>query len=208
MIISVVSQKGGVGKSSISRTLAVEFTKAGWSTILADIDSSQITSNRWAEKRRKGAGIEPQVKTEVFGMAALAIEKSGDYDLMIIDGAPHSTAGTLDAAKASNLVIIPTGSSMDDLEPAIMLASDLANSLNREKIVFVLYKTTSDAQERESRETLEQYDFTVLPGSISVKTGYIEAFDSGFCATETKYKNLNEQAKNMVQFIGNKLRGE
>jgi chromosome partitioning protein len=206
VIISVVSQKGGVGKSSISRTLAVEFTRSGWSTLLADIDASQITSNRWAEKRRKESGIQPQIKTEVFGMAALAIEKSGDYDLMIIDGAPHSTAGTLDAAKASDLVIIPTGSSMDDLEPAILLANDLAKSLNSENIVFVLYKTTSAPQERESRESLEQYGFTVLPGSIPVKTGYIEAFDNGFCATETKYKHLNEQAKNMVQFVGNKLK--
>ncbi|UZE94383.1 nucleotide-binding protein [Alkalimarinus alittae] len=45
-IISVLSHKGGVGKSSISRTLGVEFTRSGWDTLLADIDSSQITSNR------------------------------------------------------------------------------------------------------------------------------------------------------------------
>lgn len=207
MIVSVVSQKGGVGKSSISRTLAVEFTRSGWNVLLADIDSSQITSNRWAEKRRNVAGIEPQIKTEVFGMAALAIEKAAEYDLTIIDGAPHSTVGTLDAAKASGLVIIPTGSSMDDLEPSILLAGELAKTLNSEKIVFVLYKTTSDAQERESRETLEQYGFSVLPGSIPVKTGYIEAFDNGFCATETKYKKLNDRAKSMVQGIGNRLKG-
>jgi chromosome partitioning protein len=31
MILSLISQKGGVGKSAIARLLAVEFTKAGWS---------------------------------------------------------------------------------------------------------------------------------------------------------------------------------
>nr|WP_307983502.1 ParA family protein [Yersinia pestis] len=47
MIISVVSQKGGVGKSSLARTLAVEFTRAGWRVLLADTDYGQATSNRW-----------------------------------------------------------------------------------------------------------------------------------------------------------------
>jgi chromosome partitioning protein len=208
MLIAVVSQKGGVGKSSISRTLAVEFTRAGWSTLLADVDSSQITSNRWAEKRRKSKNIKPEIKTEVFSMSALAIEKSNQYDLTIIDGAPHATAGTLDASKAADLVIIPTGTSMDDLEPSILLANELANSLNSEKIVFALFKTTSDAQIRESKETLNQFGYSVFDSVIAMKTGYIDAFDNGYCLTETKYKNLNERAKSLVQEVANKLKAK
>jgi len=206
VIISVVAQKGGVGKSSIARTIAVEFTRAGWSVLLADIDTSQATSNRWAEKRRNAAGIEPQIKTGSFPTATLAIEASEEYQLTVIDGAPHATIGTADAARASNLVIIPTGSSMDDLEPAVLLANELANSLNSERIVFALYKTTSTAQARESRETLESYGFAVLPGEIAVKTGYIEAFDKGYCATETKYQQLNEAAGVIIQSIADRLK--
>jgi chromosome partitioning protein len=206
MIISVVAQKGGVGKSSIARTIAVEFTRAGWSVLLADIDNSQATANRWSEKRRNIAGIKPQITTAIYSTASLAIEASSNYQLTVIDGAPHATIGTADAAAASDLVVIPTGSSMDDLEPAVLLASELANSLNSGKIVFALYKTTSPAQARESRETLESYGFAVLPGEIRVKTGYIEAFDKGFCATETKYQHLNETAGLLVQSIADRLK--
>lgn len=206
MLIAVVSQKGGVGKSSISRTLAVEFTRAGWDTLLADVDSSQITSNRWAEKRRNSNSIKPEIKTEVFSMSALAIEESSQYDLTIIDGAPHATVGTLDASKAADLIIIPTGTSMDDLEPSILLANELAISLNSEKIVFALFKTTSDAQIRESKETLNQFGYCVFDSAIAMKTGYIDAFDNGYCLTETKYKNLNEQAKSLIQEVANKLK--
>lgn len=206
MIISVVAQKGGVGKSSIARTLSVEFTRAGWSVLLADIDTSQATANRWAEKRRNAAGIEPQIATAIYPTASMAIEASTDYQLTIIDGAPHATIGTADAAAASDLVIIPTGSSLDDLEPAVLLANELAKSLNREKIAFALYKTTSPAQARESRETLESYGYTVLAGEISVKTGYIEAFDRGYCATETKYQQLNQTAAILVQSVADKLK--
>jgi len=202
MIISVVSQKGGVGKSSISRTLAVEFTRAGWRVLLADIDNQQKTSNRWSRKRRDASGIIPKVETAAYATTPQALAASKDYDLTVIDGAPHATSGTAQAAKASDLVIIPTGSSMDDLEPSVLLAEELRRAgVTRSKIAFALYKTTSDAQERESRETLDHYGFRALPGSIRSKTGYIEAFDRGFCATETRYENLNKQAAVMVTAV-------
>ena len=87
-----------------------------------------------------------------------------------------------------------------------MLARELAETLNSEKIVFALYKTTSNAQERESRETLDGVGFEVLPGAVPVKTGYIDAFDRGFCATETKYDNLNLVAGQLVKAISEKLK--
>jgi chromosome partitioning protein len=207
MIISVVSQKGGVGKSSISRTLTVEFTRAGWKTLLADLDDSQVTASRWAEKRRNASGIEPFVETKVFSAAHLAVAASSEYDLVVIDGAPHATISTADAARASSLVIIPTGTSLDDIEPAILLANELANSLSSEKIVFVLYKTTSSSQEREARETISNYGYSVLDTAIPIKTGYIEAFDAGRAATETKYAQLNEAAAELVQAIAGRLKG-
>lgn len=207
MIISVVSQKGGVGKSSISRTLAVEFTRAGWRVLLADIDAQQTTSSRWSEKRRDAAGIVPQVDTSAFATTPQALEASRDYDLTVIDGAPHATRGTAQAAEASDLVVIPTGSSLDDLEPSVLLAGELEQAgVPKDRITFALYKTTSDAQQRESRETLEQYGFKVLSGAVPAKTGYIDAFDRGFCATETKYDNLNNQAGVLVSAIYNLVR--
>ena len=205
MIISFLSQKGGVGKSSLARTCAVEFTRAGWNVLLADIDSSQITSNRWAEQSRNLANISPHIETTVFTATHQALTQAKNYDLTVIDGAPHATRGTLEAAEHSDLVVLPTGSSLDDLEPSILLANELANSLNSEKIVFALYKTTSAAQERISRETIESYDFSVFDNAIPMKTGYIAAFDSGFCATETKYKKLNELALALVDEIAQRI---
>lgn len=207
MIISVVSQKGGVGKSSLSRTLAVEFTRAGWKVLLADIDAQQTTSNRWAEKRRAVAEILPEIETAAFSTAYQAIEASKDYHLTVIDGAPHATRGTAEAAKASDLILIPTGSSLDDLEPSILLANELVEGgVSSGQISFALYKTTSEAQERESREALESYGFGVLEGSVAAKTGYIAAFDQGFCATETRYEQLNERAADLVNAVAQKMR--
>ena len=57
----------------------------------------------------------------------------------------------------------------------------------------------------EARETLEQHGFKVLAGSIEMKTGYINALDSGRCLTETNYPDLNTKARNMVQGISELL---
>lgn len=208
MLIAVVAQKGGVGKSSLARTLAVEFTRSGWNALLADVDTSQATSNRWAEKRRSVAGIEPAVQTQVFRQTSQAIQATANHDVVVLDGAPHATRGTAEAAAAAQLVVIPTGTSLDDLEPALLLASELANSLNSPRIAFALYKASSDAQAREARETLEQFGHTVLPGHIPAKTGYIEAFDAGRCATETRYPNLNVMATELVTGVAALIRSE
>jgi len=43
-IIAFISQKGGVGKSTLARVLAVEATKKKIKTLLADCDHQQRTS--------------------------------------------------------------------------------------------------------------------------------------------------------------------
>jgi chromosome partitioning protein len=43
-IIAFISQKGGVGKSTLARALAVEASKQKLSVLLADCDQQQATS--------------------------------------------------------------------------------------------------------------------------------------------------------------------
>jgi len=43
-IIAFISQKGGVGKSTLAQALAVEAKKKKLSVLLADCDSQQATS--------------------------------------------------------------------------------------------------------------------------------------------------------------------
>ena len=44
-IIAILSQKGGGGKSTIARTLAVELTKQKQNVLLLDLDIQQKTSS-------------------------------------------------------------------------------------------------------------------------------------------------------------------
>src|SRR5881398_3238550 len=51
MIVSFVSQKGGVYKSTLARLLAREFAAQDWTVKIADLDISQGTCFQWRAQR-------------------------------------------------------------------------------------------------------------------------------------------------------------
>ncbi|WP_340700532.1 ParA family protein [Vibrio harveyi] len=51
MIISFLSQKGGVTKSTLARAVAVAFAQNDWSVHLADMDWQQQTCGKWTARR-------------------------------------------------------------------------------------------------------------------------------------------------------------
>ncbi|HAV1239913.1 TPA: ParA family protein, partial [Salmonella enterica] len=73
MIISFISQKGGVGRSTLARATAVELIRNGKKTYLADLDGQQQTSAKWAE-RRDNANISPAVETGVYRRHDVALK--------------------------------------------------------------------------------------------------------------------------------------
>jgi chromosome partitioning protein len=121
LLLGMISQKGGVGKSTLARLIAREYAAAGWNVKIADLDVSQGTSFNW-QARRLQSGLDPVVPVERFGAVDQALKSHDHYDLMILDGAPHSTAATLKIAEAAHVVVLPTGLALDDLEPSVLLA--------------------------------------------------------------------------------------
>jgi chromosome partitioning protein len=79
-IIAFVSQKGGVGKSTLSRGLAREAAHNGLKVKIADLDTQQGTSVDW-HRIRLDAGIQPDVAAEAFGTAKQALKIADQYDL-------------------------------------------------------------------------------------------------------------------------------
>lgn len=84
-VVAFVSQKGGVGKSTLARALAREAAAGGLRVKVADLDTQQGTSVDW-HRQRLQAGIEPAVSVEAFATAAQALAVADGYDILIIDG--------------------------------------------------------------------------------------------------------------------------
>lgn len=206
IVVGVVSQKGGVGKSTLARMIAREFAQAGWRVKIADLDISQGTSFSW-QARRLQSGHQPVVPVERFGTVDQALRLRDHHDLLILDGPPHSTAGTLRIAAASDLVILPTGLSLDDLEPTVLLAHEMVKKgMPRTKIVAALCRVgDSESEIAEAQGYIRHAGYELLDGVIPEKTGFRRASDEGRALTETRFASLNGKSDRLAQSIVDRI---
>ncbi|MGL4667273.1 MAG: ParA family protein [Saezia sp.] len=206
LIISVVGQKGGAGKSTLARAIATCYASASWDVKIADLDINQSTSFTWLQRRINNS-IEPIIAVEAFGSATQALKKTNDYDLFIFDGAPTASRTTTEISKASDLIVIPTGLALDDLEPSVVLA----NNLNREgveskKICFVFNRASgSELEYCEAKSYLKDTPYFVIDGRIEDKPCYRQAMNEGKSVTEARFKQPREKADIVIQNLINRL---
>ena len=119
MIVAVTNLKGGVGKSTIARNLAVHLAKQGEKTCIIDTDIEQRTTCDW-RNRREG---ESDLLIDVFPMSSvdglpgdIRTHQNNGYRAIIIDGVPQLEKVTTKMILLANFLVIPITPSIDDLK--------------------------------------------------------------------------------------------
>jgi len=209
LIISCLSQKGGVGKSTITRLIARTYAAANWKVKIADINTKQKTSVDWAALRLE-QGIEPEIAAEAFNSVKVALKQT--YDLMVFDGRPDSDTSTLDCARESHLIVIPTGATLDDLRPQVLFAHELqSRGITNNKILFVLNKTPESlVAVQDAAHYIRSAGYAVVSLDLPMKVGYQNAQNTGRAASETSFPSLNERADSVaaeIVRVANQLAG-
>lgn len=200
-VIAFISQKGGVGKSTIARALAREAAAGGLKTKVADLDTQQGTTVDW-HRTRLDAGIEPTVSAEAFKTAAQALALADAYDILILDGPARTSQATLEIARAADLVIQPTGASLDDLRPAVREFHALVKAgIPKERLSFALNRIGTDAEEADARAYLIEAGYSVLDGCLVERPAYRQAQNGGHAVTETRFSKLNARADALIQSL-------
>ncbi len=201
--IAVVSQKGGVGKSTLVELIAREYAAAEWRVLIADMDTKQLTATDWVAQRLQ-KNLQPEIAAQPFKRPAQAAGVA--YDLIVFDGAPHSSSDTLAMAQVSDLIVLPSGGSRADLVPTIKLAHELvAAGIPKNRITGALVKIASDVEEEDARIFFQEAGFAVLKGALPERLGYRMAQNMGRAATETHYPSLNERAAELAQSVVDRL---
>ena len=194
-IIAFISQKGGVGKSTLAQALAVEASKQKIKVLLADCDSQQGTSYEWSKIGKK-------VECRLFKQVKEIWPLIEDYDLIIIDSPARTSKGTLEIAHYANLIIQPTGASRADLIPAVKEFHALKQSgISPKKLLFLLSRLGSESEEEAGREYLKESGYNLLPVACYEKVSYRSVQNEGKAITEVSYRNLRKQAKWLINSL-------
>jgi chromosome partitioning protein len=168
---------------------------------IADLDTQQGTCVDW-HRTRLHAGIQPAVAAEAFATAAEALKMAERYDLLIIDGPARTSKGTLDIARMADLVVQPTGASVDDLRPAVREFHALVQAgIPKAKLAFALNHIGTPAEEAEARAYIAEAGYTVLEGCLLERPAYRKAQNTGRAVTETSFHHLNTKADALIQAL-------
>lgn len=204
VIVSFVSQKGGVGKSTLARALLAVAAHV-MTTRLADLDPHQASVVAWERARERNTAVLPR-EVVAYKSAAEAIAASGDVELLIIDMPAPATQDTLWAAEHSHLVVQPTGPSADDLRPAIVTFHELVRAgVPKDRLVMAICRVLSESEETATRAYVEAAGYQVLDGAVPERIAYREAQNRGQSITETKSAELNQRADALMEALLTKV---
>ena len=107
-VVSVLSPRGGTGKTTLSCALAALASRAETATAVLDLDP-QASAAKWHDLRRANGEEDPPVfATPSSRMQALvdALGQDG-AELIVTDTPPHSGADAVTVAKLSDHILIP-----------------------------------------------------------------------------------------------------
>ena len=196
-----VSQKGGVGKSTLARVLAVGASHRGRKTLLADFDLDQLTCVEWSAARMR-AGIEPDIDARAFKSLKKLRKDESRADFIVVDTRGLADDLSTEIAEDSDVVFLPTGVSQDDLRPTFALARKLARRGAEGRLVVVLSKVgRSETQFAKAVEAIEEAGFELLSEHWPQRDGFHIDLDAGRAGREARNPYLREVAERMEQAL-------
>jgi chromosome partitioning protein len=200
MIISVLNQKGGVGKTTLSVNLAAGLALMGLRTLLVDADP-QGSALDW-QATRQGATLFP-----VVGMAKATLHKdapslAAHYDHLVIDGPPRVNDLARSAIMACDLVLIPVQPSPYDIWAADEIVKLILDAVVFKPLLksrFVINRLVANtAIGRDVTVALRDYPFVVLNSTVSQRVAFAESAAAGLSVLEWAPKGPASQEINAL----------
>lgn len=203
MIIGIVNQKGGVGKTTLAVSLAYEAVTRGKRTLLVDCDPQQSVME-WSDKR---GDLALPSNLSIISMAKRTMHRdiksiSEDYDFTVLDGPPRTTDITRSVILACDLVILPCTPSnydvMASLETVKLIQEAFPFKEKLKSVFAISRKLVNTAIGRDVTEAIQDLgsDIRLLKSQICNRVAYAESsYGQSIQELNTDQKAISEMAQ-------------
>ena len=188
VIVAVLNQKGGAGKTTLATHLARALQLAGAGVLVADSDP-QGSARDWYAAAGDDADLPPVVGIDRPAMFRELPKLSGGADWIIVDGAPQVHDLAAAAVRVADVVLIPVQPSPYD----IWSTADLVDLLKQRqeiadgqpKAAFVVSRQIQGSRlAGDVREALEGYKLPVFEAGTVQRVIYANSATTGQTALD------------------------
>ncbi len=203
--IAVIGQKGGSGKTTISLGLAVQAVKAGRRVAVVDLDP-QATAANWGDRRDDKES--PAVVSCQASRLSQVLETANvqGVQIVIIDTPGKSSDAAHQAAKKSDLVLLPIQPHLFDIE-TLASVSDLLDIAGKPPSVVVINRAPIQGSRHDvARNELVRLGYKLVPMVIFQRAAHGDASNLGQTASEYEPKGkAAQEMESLYSYLINKL---
>ncbi|MFN8719660.1 MAG: AAA family ATPase [Rhodospirillales bacterium] len=182
-VVAIISQKGGVGKTTLATALAVEADRRGRSAAIFDLDP-QASATFWKDTRGSDrpavAAVPPARLSHVLKAAA-----EGGCQYALIDAPPVAKDLAYEAAQVADLVLIPTRPAVLDVM-GMTRTLELVRLYGRPSAVVLNMCPQQGREIRDTEEAIRQLGADLAPVRMYSRIAYSRAQQTGLAAQEVE----------------------
>jgi chromosome partitioning protein len=181
IVLAVIAQKGGVGKSMLARSLAVQGLIDGRKAAILDADP-QGTVVSWGRRRHLAAPAVIALANSTIEAVIRDLAGRG-ADLVLIDTPPHSQPIINLAAAAADAALLVTGPYPEDLEQ-VGVAAAILQSLGKPTGIILNKTPPKAAALTLARAALTAFKMPICPVALTQLVSHPYASAEGLSAQE------------------------